>query len=118
MKKLGINTIWISPFYKTSQYHGYHIEDFYKVDPHFGSEHDIKELIKKAHDNNFKIIADFVPNHCSRKHLPGIQIELNRALYMNEKKLTPKQKDIKRLNLEMHDLIQELDDYIKENNSL
>ena len=36
LKDLGINTIWISPFYQTSSYHGYHITDFYNVDPHFG----------------------------------------------------------------------------------
>ena len=44
VKRLGVNTIWISPFYKTSAYHGYHITDFFKVDPHFGSEEDLKEL--------------------------------------------------------------------------
>ena len=40
LKDLGIDTIWISPFYKTSAYHGYHITDFYQVDSHFGAEKD------------------------------------------------------------------------------
>ncbi len=54
LKDLGIMTLWVSPFYETSAYHGYHITDFYQVDPHFGTlEH---------------IIADFVPNHCSKHH--------------------------------------------------
>ncbi len=65
---LGIKTIWISPFYKTSEYHGYHITDFYNVDPHFGSLDDIKKLIDIVHKNNMYIIADFVPNHCSEQH--------------------------------------------------
>ena len=68
LKKLGINTIWISPFYKTSEYHGYHITDFFEVDPHFGNKDDLKDLIKLAHDMEFKIITDFVPNHCSKYH--------------------------------------------------
>lgn len=68
LKKLGINTIWISPFYKTNEYHGYHITDFFEVDPHFGNKDDLKELIKLAHDMQFKIITDFVPNHCSKYH--------------------------------------------------
>jgi len=68
LNKLGINTIWISPFYKTSEYHGYHITDFYKVEPHFGTIKDIKKLIETAHKNNMHIITDFVPNHCSNKH--------------------------------------------------
>lgn len=65
---LGINTLWISPFYQTSAYHGYHITDFYTVDPHFGTKDDIKELIDESHAAGLRIIADFVPNHCSRHH--------------------------------------------------
>ncbi|KYK26474.1 hypothetical protein AYK26_04965 [Euryarchaeota archaeon SM23-78] len=68
LKELGINTIWISPFYKTSAYHGYHITNFYEVDPHFGTLNDIKELIIKVHKLKMKIITGFVPNHCSHKH--------------------------------------------------
>ena len=65
---LGVNTLWISPFYQTSAYHGYHITDFYKVDPHFGTIEDVKELINAVHQNQMHILADFVPNHCSSNH--------------------------------------------------
>jgi len=65
---LGINTIWLSPVNKTSAYHGYHVTDFYNIDEHFGSLKDLNELIAKAHNKNIRIILDFVPNHCSRKH--------------------------------------------------
>ncbi|MGQ1788140.1 MULTISPECIES: alpha-amylase family glycosyl hydrolase [unclassified Saccharicrinis] len=65
---LGINTIWLSPFYETIAYHGYHITDFKKVDPHFGSHKDFEKLVKKAKKHNLKIIVDFVPNHCSAQH--------------------------------------------------
>ncbi|MBN2422094.1 hypothetical protein JXB41_02615 [Candidatus Woesearchaeota archaeon] len=68
LKELGINTLWISPFYRTSAYHGYHITDFFKVEPEFGTEEDLKSLIKKTHGSGMRIIADFVPNHCSDKH--------------------------------------------------
>ncbi len=68
LKDLGINTLWLSPFYETSAYHGYHITDFMKVEPHFGRQKDLEALIKKARDNRMRIIADFVPNHCSRHH--------------------------------------------------
>jgi len=65
---LGVNTLWISPFYQTSAYHGYHVTDFYQVDPHFGTTEDVKELIRTVHQNQMHILADFVPNHCSSKH--------------------------------------------------
>lgn len=68
LKRLGIETIWISPFYRCNEYHGYHITDFYKIDSHFGSIQDIKTLIEEIHRNNMFIIADFVPNHCSNRH--------------------------------------------------
>jgi glycosidase len=68
LKDLGVTTLWISPFYKTSAYHGYHITDFYQVDPHFGTVEDIKDLIQTAHTQNLHIIADFIPNHCSKEH--------------------------------------------------
>lgn len=65
---LGVTTLWISPFYQTSAYHGYHITDFYRVDPHFGTLDDLKELIQESHARDLRIIADFVPNHCSVHH--------------------------------------------------
>jgi len=68
IKELGINTIWISPFYETSAYHGYHITNFLKVDPHFGDKDDLIELINNVHKTGMRIITDFVPNHCSHKH--------------------------------------------------
>jgi len=68
LSDLGVNTLWISPFYQTSAYHGYHITDFYQVDPHFGTEDDLKKLITEAHKQKMKLIADFVPNHCSNQH--------------------------------------------------
>ena len=68
LQNLGVTTLWISPFYKTSTYHGYHITDFYQVDPHFGTNKDIKNLIDAVHNLDMYIIADFVPNHCSKEH--------------------------------------------------
>jgi len=68
LQDLGVNTIWISPFYKTSTYHGYHVTDFYELESRFGTHEDLKQLFKKVHRNGMYIIADFVPNHCSKEH--------------------------------------------------
>jgi len=81
---LGINTIWISPFYKTTAYHGYHITDFNQVEPHFGTLDDIKYLISACHKNKLKIIADFVPNHLSKHHRHFIDAQTNsKSQYFN-----------------------------------
>ncbi len=68
IRSLGVNTIWLSPFYKAQSYHGYDSIDFYAVDEHVGSEADLKELIELVHKNGMKIVADFVPNHASDQH--------------------------------------------------
>lgn len=68
IEELGVDVIWISPFYETSAYHGYHITDYFSVEPNFGTEEDLEELIEEVHSRDMKIIADFVPNHCSWEH--------------------------------------------------
>lgn len=78
LKELGINTIWISPFYKCSEYHGYHITNFFEVDKHFGTLDDLKELIDSTHKMNIKLIADFVANHCSSIHPFFIDAQRNK----------------------------------------
>ncbi len=68
LKDLGVSVLWLSPFYKTTAYHGYHVTDYLAMEPRFGSKQDLSELITLSHSNDMKIIADFVPNHCSREH--------------------------------------------------
>lgn len=68
LEGLGVDVIWISPFYEGESYHGYHITDMYSVDPEFGTEEDLKELIDEVHERDMRIIADLVPNHVSVEH--------------------------------------------------
>ncbi len=66
--EMGFNTILLSPFTKTTNYHGYHVEDYYEVEPSFGDRETLDNLIKCAHDKGLRLMMDFVPNHCSVKH--------------------------------------------------
>ena len=69
IQTLGINLIWIGPFYKSPMDdNGYDVSDFYDVDPLFGSLEDAKELIKQAHKRGIHIILDLVLNHSSDEH--------------------------------------------------
>lgn len=69
LEKLGVNLLWISPFYKSPMDdNGYDVSDFYQVDPLFGCLEDAKELIKKAHEKDIKIALDLVLNHSSDEH--------------------------------------------------
>lgn len=66
---LGIDAIWLSPFYKSpNKDGGYDVSDPRDVDPRFGTLADAKELIDAAHSHGIKFIADIVPNHFSSDH--------------------------------------------------
>lgn len=64
IQSLGCNGILLTPFYKTNEYHGYHITDYEQVDDHFGSWSDVQDLVKAVHEHGLTITADFVANHC------------------------------------------------------
>ena len=67
IKSLGATAIWITPVAENTEggYHGYWINDFYKVDPHLGSIDDLKDLVKEAHKRGIKVLLDYVVNHTS-----------------------------------------------------
>ncbi|MFW6030600.1 MAG: alpha amylase N-terminal ig-like domain-containing protein [Halanaerobiales bacterium] len=64
LKKLGINTIYLNPIFKSNSTHRYDINDYYEIDPLLGTKDDFKELVEKAHAKGMKIILDAVFNHC------------------------------------------------------
>ena len=69
VKELGCNAIWLNPFFKSPFFDGgYDVEDFYDVDPRFGTLDDFKSLIKTAHEKGIKIILDLVAGHASIKN--------------------------------------------------
>lgn len=76
LKDLGITTLWITPIVKNINtnmmadkggkqygYHGYWASDFTKIDPHLGTEEDLKNLIDLLHENGIKLMVDVVINH-------------------------------------------------------
>ncbi|SII59814.1 glycosidase [Mycobacteroides abscessus subsp. abscessus] len=73
---LGVDAIWLSPFYPSPQNDaGYDVADYVDVDPLFGSLDDFDELVARAHDAGIRVIVDLVPNHTSSTH-PWFQAAL------------------------------------------
>lgn len=69
LKKLGVDAIWMSPIYVSPQADGgYDVSDYYHIDPLYGNDSDLEELINEAHRRNLKVIMDIVPNHTSSAH--------------------------------------------------
>ncbi|AWG25078.1 alpha-amylase family glycosyl hydrolase [Flavobacterium kingsejongi] len=74
-RELGINAIWFTPVVEQIHgatdegtgnsygFHGYWARDWTKLDPNFGTEKDLAELVDKAHKNGIRIVLDGVINH-------------------------------------------------------
>lgn len=60
---LGIEGIWLSPVLTSKSYHKYDVDDYYAVDPAFGTEEDLKALVDACHERGIKVIMDMVLNH-------------------------------------------------------
>ncbi len=65
LKTFGVDTLWLTPFQQSNSYHGYDIQDYFTVDPRFGTLEDYRELLTEAHKRGMKVLMDFVLNHTS-----------------------------------------------------
>ncbi|MGD2105625.1 MAG: alpha-amylase family glycosyl hydrolase, partial [Anaerolineae bacterium] len=66
---LGVDAIWLSPFYPSPQADfGYDVADYTDVDPLYGKLDTFDELVREAHRRDVKVIIDLVPNHTSDRH--------------------------------------------------
>jgi trehalose synthase len=69
LEALGVNCLWLMPFYPTpDRDDGYDIVDFYGVDHRLGHLGDLVEVIRTARDRGMRVIADLVVNHTSDRH--------------------------------------------------
>ncbi|WP_411140587.1 glycoside hydrolase family 13 protein [Streptomyces sp. x-80] len=69
LRDLGVDAVWLSPFYASPQADGgYDVADYRAIDPMFGTLHDADAVIREAHALGLRIIVDVVPNHCSDQH--------------------------------------------------
>jgi glycosidase len=70
LDNMGVSAIWLTPVLRnramqadTSGYHGYWILDFTEIDPHLGSNAELKHFIDQAHKRNIKVFFDIITNH-------------------------------------------------------
>nr|WP_174257789.1 glycoside hydrolase family 13 protein [Phytoactinopolyspora alkaliphila] len=69
LRDLGIDAIWINPWYPSPLNDGgYDVADYRDIDPRFGDLTQATQLISEAHDLGLKVILDIVPNHSSWDH--------------------------------------------------
>ncbi|MBS6661535.1 MAG: alpha-amylase [Prevotella histicola] len=68
IKSLGVNAIWLNPVFESGWFDGgYDVIDFYKIDPRFGTNTDMVNLVKESHKRGIKVCLDLVAGHTSTK---------------------------------------------------
>ncbi|HEX8865954.1 MAG TPA: alpha-amylase family glycosyl hydrolase, partial [Lentzea sp.] len=69
LRDLGVDAVWITPFYASPMADGgYDVADYRAVDPLFGGLDDVRALVADAHELGIRVIVDIVPNHSSDQH--------------------------------------------------
>ncbi len=69
IKDLGVNTIWLLPFYPSPlKDDGYDIANYGDVHPDYGTKADFRNFIREAHRRDLKVITELVINHTSDQH--------------------------------------------------
>jgi len=69
LQELGIDGIWLTPFYPSpGADHGYDVANYVDVDPQFGTLDDFDALLTDAHALGLRVVIDIVPNHTSSEH--------------------------------------------------
>lgn len=65
LQSLGVNTLYFNPIFDAGSNHSYDTQDYYQIDPHFGTQKDWENLVKHADQLGMKIVLDGVFNHLS-----------------------------------------------------
>jgi glycosidase len=73
IRGMGTTSIWLTPSFKnkavqledgpSAGYHGYWITDFTQIDPHLGTNADLRALVEAAHSRGMKVYFDIITNH-------------------------------------------------------
>ena len=65
---LGVEGLWLTPIFRSPSYHKYDVTDYYAIDPAFGTQADLEELIVLCHERNVKLILDLPLNHTGSRN--------------------------------------------------
>ncbi len=65
IQEMGFNGIWLMPIHPSPTYHKYDVNDYYAIDPDYGTLEDLDRLVTEAHKRGIKVILDLVVNHSS-----------------------------------------------------
>lgn len=68
LKELGVTALYLNPIFYAATIHKYDCLDYFKVDPHFGGDQALIDLVEELHKNDMRIILDVSINHTGSAH--------------------------------------------------
>jgi len=69
VKDLGVNTVWLLPFYPSPMKDdGYDVADYHNVHPQYGTRSDFRQFVREAHRRDLRVVTELVVNHTSDQH--------------------------------------------------
>ncbi|WP_370452272.1 glycoside hydrolase family 13 protein [Cohnella sp. AR92] len=74
IERLGVNAIYFTPLFEATTNHKYDTQDYLKVDPHFGTNEKLKELVDACHRRGIRVLLDAVFNHAGRTFPPFVDV--------------------------------------------
>ncbi|MCR2807062.1 glycoside hydrolase family 13 protein [Paenibacillus soyae] len=77
LTSLGINAIYFTPLFEATTNHKYDTQDYLKVDPQFGTNEKLKELVDECHKRGIRVLLDAVFNHSGRTFAPFVDAQKN-----------------------------------------
>jgi glycosidase len=67
LRRVGVTALWVSPVFRQvafeASYHGYGIQNFLDVDPHFGTREEFRDFVQAAHEQGIYVILDIIAHH-------------------------------------------------------
>lgn len=118
IKELGVDYIWLTPFYISPQNdNGYDVSDYKNIDSRFGTMNDFEELVKEANKKDIDIMLDMVFNHTSTEHrwfkeaLKGNEKYKNYYIFKNSKDDKPPTNWISKFGGSAWKYVKEFDEY-------
>ncbi|WP_058303465.1 alpha-glycosidase [Gorillibacterium timonense] len=74
LQELGVTAVYFTPIFEATTNHKYDTTDYLKIDPHFGNNELMKELVKAFHERGIKVVLDAVFNHCGNSFKPFVDV--------------------------------------------
>ena len=68
LQSLGVNGIWLMPIHPSNSYHKYDVNDYFDIDPQYGTMQDFENLLAECEKRDIKVIMDLVINHSAALH--------------------------------------------------